>query len=91
MKTQEEIENMIQRLRAERDSLPEYNFFGDNNWENFNLVIDCLVYNWDEDQIYDLQNHEDEDDNISDETLVFLISGRQWLDGKIPDNELTSF
>ncbi len=91
MKPKEEIQKMISRLTAEKNSLPKYNFFGDNNHEKFDLVIDCLVYNWDEDRIYDLQNHEDEDDNISDETLVFLITARQWLDGKITDDELCSF
>lgn len=42
MRTQEEIERQIEGLKKQKESLPEYNFFGDNNWEMIDAQIEIL-------------------------------------------------
>jgi len=39
MRTLEEKQRQIEGLQKERESLPEYSYFGDNNWEAIDAVI----------------------------------------------------
>ena len=80
MKTNEEIRLMIERLEEEKETLPEFSFFGDNNWQMYDTAIRSLKERWSES---DLNLQEFEDDQ--EESLAF--SAVQWLDGKIDDEE----
>lgn len=42
MRKQEEIDRQIQGLEKMKDSLPETNFFGENNWEPIDAQLDIL-------------------------------------------------
>ena len=80
MKTNEEIRLMIERLEEEKETIPEFSFFGDNNWQMYDTAIRSLKERWSES---DLNLQEFEDDQ--EESLAF--SAVQWLDGKIDDEE----
>ena len=80
MKTNQEIRLMIERLEEEKETIPEFSFFGDNNWQMYDTAIRSLKERWSES---DLNLQEFEDDQ--EESLAF--SAVQWLDGKIDDEE----
>ena len=80
MKKNQEIRLMIERLEEEKETIPEFSFFGDNNWQMYDTAIRSLKERWSES---DLNLQEFEDDQ--EESLAF--SAVQWLDGKIDDEE----
>ncbi len=42
LKPYKEILSKIEELKKDRQTLPEYNFFGDNNWEGLDKQIEVL-------------------------------------------------
>ncbi len=73
MRSREEIDNQIAKFRTEKDELPEFTAFGDNNWETFDAAIRCLEENW---SVNDVYNQEYE---LYAE--MFLVSCVEWLQG----------
>lgn len=41
-RTQEEINRQIEGLKKEKETLPEYSRFGDNNWAKIDAQLDIL-------------------------------------------------
>ena len=80
MKTNEEIRLMIERLEEEKETIPEFSFFGDNNWQMYDTAIRALKEQWSESDL-NLQEFKD------DQEESFAFSAVQWLDGKIDDEE----
>lgn len=71
MRTQEEIKRQIEGLEAMKASLPEFNFFGENNHEPIDAVISVLN-GW--------ETYEDyEDAEYSIESAVY--EAESWLNG----------
>ena len=69
MRTQEEITRQIAGLEKMRESLPETNFFGENNWLPIDAQIDILKGG-----SYD--DYEDEEYSIESAAL----KAQDWLD-----------
>ena len=42
MKNNEEIDEQIKGLIKVKDTTPEFNFFGDNNWESIDVQLSIL-------------------------------------------------
>lgn len=42
--TEDEIKQTIEQLKTERESIPEYSFFGDPNWQMTNAQIEILEW-----------------------------------------------
>lgn len=80
MKTNREIALMVERLLEEKETLPEYSFFGDNNWRMYDTAIKALKEQWSE---TDLNKQHFEDDQ--EENLAF--SAVQWLNEEIDDED----
>ncbi len=38
-RTKKELDNVIKSINSQRERLPEYSFFGDNNWEKLEEEI----------------------------------------------------
>lgn len=57
MKTQEQINAQIEGLQKMKESLPEFNFFGENNWLPIDAQIDILNGG-------DYEDYQDEDYSI---------------------------
>lgn len=74
-RTTEEVEEMIFKLKDLRDSLPETNVFGENNWKPIDAQIDILEGGFYEDY---------EDEEYSIESAAY--EAKEWLeDDAYPD------
>ena len=85
-RTQAEKDLMIQKLEESKKTLPEFNAFGDNNWQDIENAQQVIREEMDEDDIYD----------AFDENPDFLILAVEWLEGNnsvipellnLPDDE----
>lgn len=83
IKTDLQINNMIQKLEDERASLPEKSFFGDNNWKMLDAGITVLKAKLTENDLFD--EHEEYESEICEE---FAFTAARWLEGKAEDSEL---
>lgn len=76
MRTQDEIKEAINRVKANKEKYPEYSMFGDNNWEAADAALDVLDdLTTDEDEIYDKEL----DSNVESEAIVAI----QWLNEEL--------
>jgi len=80
MRSTAEIQRQIDGLMVERETYPEFNFFGDNNWEKIDMKISMLngfsTYDDYSDAEYEIESvayevqkwldEEDEEDLFSD-------------------------
>lgn len=74
MRTQEEIDRQIEGLDKMKESLPELNFFGENNWEPIDAQLDILGGE-------DYEKYEDEEYHIESAAL----KAQDWLEGEDED------
>jgi hypothetical protein len=76
MRTQEEIDRQIEGLEKMKESLPERNYFGENNW----LPIDAQI---------DILNGADYEDYADEEYSIESAAdkARDWMD-KNDDEDL---
>lgn len=70
MKSQEQINAQIEGLQKMKDSLPEFNFFGENNWLPIDAQIDILKGG----DYEDYQNEEDSIESAAYQTRYWLES-----------------
>jgi len=75
MRTKEELDNGIIFLKAERERLPEFSFFGDNNWKETDRCIELLNKSYTESAFYVLD---------ADGQFYDCI---QWLNGEMETDE----
>jgi hypothetical protein len=75
-RSEDEIANQIALLRDERDSLPEFSAFGDNNWASVDAAIDVL-------QGGDPEYYVEDENDIYNRAL----DAKDWLGG-VSDNDL---
>ena len=52
MRTQEEKDSAIERLKLNKELCGEFNFWGENNHEKIDVMIDIIKENRDEEYIY---------------------------------------
>lgn len=82
MKTKDEINTQIVGLLREKDNLPEYNVFGDNNWAQISAKIEVLQGTK---EVDDFLNPELDADDVNEELLA-AEQAEDWLAGRITDN-----
>lgn len=75
MRTNQEIAQQIEGLEKMKASLPETNFFGDNNWEPIDAMI--AVLNGESYLLFD-------DEEPAIESAAY--EANEWLKGKTDDN-----
>ena len=78
-KTIADIQKAIGLLNKQKADLPEYSFFGDNNWALVDAQLDLIEGDEDYDTV--LKNYD-----LTDLQESELYTARKWLDGAI-DNE----
>ncbi len=92
MKTQIEIDAIKLALARQRDSLPNYSAFGNNNWERIDGQLEVLNFELtDEDAVYARYGGDasaEDYDPVEDEIANDIRMALDWLNGDLPDNEL---
>lgn len=95
MKTKEEIEHAMERIQAERDTIPEHSMFGDENWRTMDAQLERLkaaCADMDEDAIteerdkaYDRMDEEEGGDNLEFAYARAIADTLGWLLDEIED------
>lgn len=75
------IEQVLEEVIRQRETLPEYDYFGSNNWVDLDIQIKLLrdaknnnSINW-----FDIEEH------INDNYLQGAIACKDWLEGNSDD------
>ena len=76
MRTQEEIQEEIRRLKALEPVIRSRSAFGNDNRATLRAELKVLEDNLSEDQIYDLE------DLLGYDTISNMMRVRDWLDGE---------
>lgn len=79
-RTQQEIDHVIFMLDKQKQKLPNFSAFGDNNWDAIDEQIEALKNQDDEDDIYEK--------GLSDHAENAAMAAVQWLNGDIEEDEL---
>jgi hypothetical protein len=84
-RTKEEIQRQIDGLKKDKEKLPEYSMFGDNNWERIGNQISVLEGKLDPDSLYVDEGNEDYEDGDND--LYFSAQeANDWLCGSTDED-----
>ena len=83
-RTQEEINEMISKIQAQKDIVPEFSAFGHRNWDDYEGGIRVLQDNLD---IHDVADEYEPDDEDS-ETYNYMITVCEWVNGADNESEL---
>lgn len=85
MRTKEEITKQIEGLKLMKEKLPEFSFFGDNNWEQIDAQLDILELTKEPGDFYiDETSEEFEDGNNG--VYNEAEKAEQWLNGEIDED-----
>lgn len=84
MKTNEEIKQEIEALKAIRPNVRPYSIFGDDNLAQLDAQVAVLSGCMDEDDIYDEYDHADVDGNV----LESALHAWQWVCDEAEDDSL---
>ena len=76
MRTQKEKQRQIEGLKNQKKTLPEFSFFGDNNWNTIDAMISMLM------GITSYEDYEDDEPNVELEAYRC----KNWLDGDIEED-----
>lgn len=76
MRTQEDINSAKEILRKQKETLPEFDIFGDSNFEALDAAMEVLDINiTSEDEIYDKE--------YSNYVESYALNAVQWLNEEI--------
>lgn len=84
MRTQEDIKDEIEALKAVRPKVKPHSIFGDDNLAMLDAQVDVLENNLDPDDIYDKYDHTD----ASEYVLEGALEANNWRDGYSESNSL---
>ena len=89
MKTEEQKHEMINRLKLDKEALPETNIFGDNNWELIDIKIDIISGKKSYALHFSDLAKNSEDENYEEECRMesAAYQADDWLKGNIDDEE----
>lgn len=79
MRTTEEIQEEIKKLKDLEPRIRPFSVFGTDNRAKIRAEIRVLEEDMGEDEIFDLE------DLVPEETLQSMLNARDWLDGKGDD------
>lgn len=75
-RTQKEIDRQVAGLNKQRASLPNFSFFGDDNWKPIEMQIRIIQGK------ARAENYEDENDRIAS----MALDAEEWLNGESDDD-----
>lgn len=84
MRTEEQKQEMIDKLESQKETLPQFSLFGDNNWQQINDAIRVIDEDLNDDDIYSMYENEEEDT----ESINYCLQVREWLDGADNEDEI---
>lgn len=84
-RTKEQIDRQIEGLKKMKDWLPEFDMFGNGNWEKIDAQLDVLEDKKEPDDFYVDESAEEYQDGDND---VYFEATRaaDWLDGSEKDD-----
>ncbi|MCA9749499.1 MAG: hypothetical protein KC414_10365 [Romboutsia sp.] len=82
VRTQSEIDRQIEGLEKMRENLPEFNYFGDNNWEGIDTQLSIIRGESILEDYENMDEDADEEDNIYQ--AAFEADG--WLYGQVNED-----
>lgn len=85
MKTQKEIKEQIEKLKAIRPKIRPTSFFGDSNLDKLDAQVKVLEEGLDQDDIYDEWPRDEEDMEVR----MSAEEALNWLDGESEFDDLT--
>ncbi len=85
LRTPAEIERQINGLKAEKETLPEFSFFNDNNWERIDAQLDVLEGLKEPDDFY-IDETSDEYEEGDNEVYFAAVAADEWMDGLRKDD-----
>jgi len=88
MKTKEEREEMVAKIQAQKETLPEFSMFGTENWAIADGQIRVIQDVWDEEEVTDEFGEEFDEDEEQNETVRDILTAVSWLAGDVEDDEL---
>lgn len=71
MRTEQEKQKQIEGLKKQKETLPEFSSFGDNNWQPIDAMISMLM------GLTSYKDYEDDEPNVESEAYRC----QNWLDG----------
>ncbi len=80
-RTQEEINLQIEGLLKMKETLPEFSFFGDKNWENIDIQIEILKGDVKSDSLWEDESAEEFEEGDND-LYYSAIDAEQWLNNE---------
>lgn len=81
MKTEEEIKKAIEGMKAIRSKVHPFSMFGDDNLSSFDIVLNVLENQMDQDEVEDHYNCA----GTSEGDLSLAYTAAEWLDGTDDD------
>jgi hypothetical protein len=89
MRTEEEKQEMLDKLEQMKGTLPEFSAFGDNNWQRLDDQKRVIVEEMDEDDVYGMYEGESEDwEEEFSEDISTCLTVVQWLSGQDVEDEI---
>lgn len=84
-RTDTEILEAVEKLKANKSACKQYNMFGSDNWAKHDVRIDTILNQRSEDYVYSKYpsaNEEDEEDMELHDLWLAGISGLEYLRGE---------
>lgn len=85
IRTDEQKAAMVAALRKQKETAPEFTFFGDNNHEGIDAQIAVIEEEWSEDEVWN-RYPDDEDDQHTRDMALDAVG---WLNGEKEDEDLS--
>ena len=76
MRTAQEKQRQVEGLKKQKEALPEYSFFGDNNWEAIDAMISIIM------ELTTYADYENDEPHIESEAYRCQC----WLNGESDDD-----
>jgi len=88
MKTQEQKNKAIKKLKAHKKNIPEFSMFGDPNHEAIDAQILVIEEGKDENDIIELWGEEYDEDDTPNHVTQYALEALSWLEGDIELSDL---
>lgn len=88
MRTQEEKNQVIEALKAQKKNLPEYSMFGTPNHQRADAQIQVIDQNMDDEEITEEWGEEYDDDGTPNDIAVGAMEIYNWLEGELETEDI---
>lgn len=90
MKTQEEKNDMVEKLENSKQEIAEFSIFGDENWIQIDAQVAAIKENMDEEDVIENYGEEYNEDDESNPITHAALTAISWVQGDVDDDELIS-